>query len=74
MTEARAPGQHFSRVSANYAGTAELYPHLAQLGVVGDRRTAAIISADGTVRWLCLPDYDDLPVFGNLFDAERGGY
>jgi GH15 family glucan-1,4-alpha-glucosidase len=74
MTEARAPGQHFSRVSANYAGNAERYPHLAQLGVVGDRRTAAVISADGTVRWLCLPDYDGLPVFGNLLDAERGGY
>ena len=74
MTEARARGQQLSRVSAIDAGDAELYPQLAQLGVVGDRRTAAVISADGTVRWLCLPDYDGLPVFGNLLDAERGGY
>ena len=56
------------------AGHVELYPGLAQLGVVGDRRTAAVISADGIVRWLCLPDYDGLPVFGSLLDAERGGY
>ncbi|MBV8505705.1 MAG: glycoside hydrolase family 15 protein [Alphaproteobacteria bacterium] len=56
------------------AGRVELYPGLAQLGVVGDRRTAAVISADGTVRWLCLPNYDGIAVFGNLLDAERGGY
>ncbi len=61
-------------MSAAGAGNTELYPQLAQLGVVGDRRTAAVISADGIVRWLCLPDYDGVPVFGNLLDAERGGY
>lgn len=50
------------------------YPTLAQLGFVGDRRTAAAISADGTVRWLCLPNFDGIPVFGGLIDAERGGH
>jgi hypothetical protein len=39
-------------------GMEELYPPISQLGVVGDRRTAGVISADGTVRWLCLPNYD----------------
>jgi alpha,alpha-trehalase len=73
MTEARPRGQHPS-LSAIDAGNAELYPQLAQLGVVGDRRTAAVISCDGIVRWLCLPDYDGVPVFGNLLDAARGGY
>ena len=61
-------------MSAAGAGNPELYPQLAQLGVVGDRRTAAVISADGIVRWLCLPDYDGISVFGSLLDAERGGY
>src|SRR5437764_1236532 len=74
MTEARARGQQPSRVPAASAGRVELYPELAQLGVIGDRRTAAVISADGIVRWLCLPNYDGLPVFGNILDAERGGY
>lgn len=74
MTEASARDQHLSRVPAIDVGTAETYPLLAQLGVVGDRRTAAVISADGIVRWLCLPDFDGLPVFANLLDAERGGY
>jgi alpha,alpha-trehalase len=50
------------------------YPPIAQLGVVGDRRTAAVISADGTVCWLCLPNYDGTPVFGGLLDAACGGH
>lgn len=50
------------------------YPPIAQLGAVGDRRTAAVISADGMVRWLCLPNYDGVPVFGCLLDPARGGY
>jgi GH15 family glucan-1,4-alpha-glucosidase len=50
------------------------YPPIAQLGVVGDRRTAAVISADGTVQWLCLPNYDGTPIFDCLLDAARGGY
>ena len=71
---ASARGQQLAPLSATGAGQVELYPGLAHLGVVGDRRTAAVISADGSVRWLCLPHYDGLPVFGNLLDAERGGY
>jgi alpha,alpha-trehalase len=52
----------------------ELYPPMAQLGVVSDRRIAALISADGTVRWLCLPNYDGGPIFGCLLDSARGGH
>ncbi|MBV8334517.1 MAG: hypothetical protein JO358_03535 [Alphaproteobacteria bacterium] len=49
-------------------------PPITQLGLVGDRRTVAVISADGTVQWLCLPNFDGVPVFGNLLDARRGGF
>ena len=50
------------------------YPPIERLGVIGDRRTAAIVAADGTICWWCLPDYDSPPVFGALLDTERGGY
>jgi len=50
------------------------YPPIEQHGVIGDRRTAALVAADGTLDWLCLPDYDGAPSFGALLDARRGGF
>ena len=68
------PDARAGAIGETRAATTELYPPLAELGVVGDRRTAAVVSADGTIRWLCLPNYDGVPVFGCLLDAARGGY
>ena len=50
------------------------YPSIGSHGVIGDRRTAALVAADGTIDWLCLPSYDGQIVFGGLLDLERGGY
>jgi GH15 family glucan-1,4-alpha-glucosidase len=50
------------------------YQPIEKHGVIGDRRTAALVAADGTLDWLCLPDYDGAPVFGALLDAQRGGF
>jgi GH15 family glucan-1,4-alpha-glucosidase len=50
------------------------YPPISRLVVIGDRRTAAVIAADGSIQWFCLPDFDGVPVFARLLDAERGGY
>ncbi len=55
-------------------GDTEKYPPIAELGVVGDRRTAAVIDSAGTVQWFCLPAYDGIPIFGRLLDREGGGY
>lgn len=50
------------------------YPPVEHLAVVGDRRTAAVIAADGTVCWSCLPRYDATPVFAALLDLKKGGF
>lgn len=50
------------------------YPAIEHHGVIGDRRTAALISSDGTMDWLCLPDYDGDIVFGSLLDWAKGGF
>ena len=41
--------------------------------VVGNCRTAAIVSEKGSVEWFCLPDFDSPSVFGKLLDEEKGG-
>jgi GH15 family glucan-1,4-alpha-glucosidase len=50
------------------------YPPIEKHGTIGDRRTAAVIAADGTLDWLCLPDYNGKSVFSSLLDVERGGF
>ena len=43
-------------------------------GVIGDRRTGALVAADGTLNWFCVPDFDGPPLFGALLDPECGGF
>ncbi|AUS77538.1 glucoamylase [Actinoalloteichus sp. AHMU CJ021] len=50
------------------------YPPIADHGLIGDLRTAALVGTDGTVSWFCCPRFDSPSVFGSLLDAERGGY
>jgi GH15 family glucan-1,4-alpha-glucosidase len=49
------------------------YSSIKQHELIGDRRTAALVTADGTIDWFCLPRYDGQPVLGALLNAERGG-
>ena len=42
-------------------------------GVVGNCRTAALISEKGSIDWLCFPDFDSSSIFASLLDRERGG-
>lgn len=47
---------------------------IADHAVIGDRRTAALVAADGAIVWYCLPHYAGTPVFGALLDPARGGF
>jgi GH15 family glucan-1,4-alpha-glucosidase len=49
------------------------YKPLAEYGVIGDLHTVALVSADASIDFLCLPSFDSPSVFGALLDAGRGG-
>ncbi|HEX2148986.1 MAG TPA: glycoside hydrolase family 15 protein [Actinomycetota bacterium] len=46
---------------------------LEDFGLIGDGSTAALVGRDGTVAWLCLPRFDDDPLFCSILDAQLGG-
>ena len=49
------------------------YQPIENHGIVGNMHSAALVSLDGSVDWLCLPCFDSPSVFGAILDAEKGG-
>lgn len=43
-------------------------------GIVGNGRTAALISDRGSVDWFCMPDFDSPSVFAKILDKYKGGH
>ena len=48
--------------------------NISDYGIIGNCRSSALISKEGSIDWCCMPDFDSPSVFGRLIDDEIGGH
>jgi GH15 family glucan-1,4-alpha-glucosidase len=52
----------------------EKYQPIENYGVIGDLNTVALVGLDGSIDFLCFPDFDSPTVFASILDSDKGGY
>lgn len=49
------------------------YKPIENHGIIGDLNTIALVGLDGTIDFMCFPDFDSPSIFASLLDADKGG-
>jgi GH15 family glucan-1,4-alpha-glucosidase len=52
----------------------DVAPPIGDYGIIGDCRSAALISKQGSLDWLCWPWFDSPSIFAALLDVKKGGF
>jgi GH15 family glucan-1,4-alpha-glucosidase len=50
------------------------YPDIESYGVIGDLHTVALVGLDGSIDFMCFPEFDSPSIFARLLDDDKGGY
>ncbi|KIM36509.1 glycoside hydrolase family 15 protein [Hebeloma cylindrosporum] len=51
-----------------------LYIPIADHGLIGNLRTAALVSMDGSIESYCVPNFDSPSIFARILDKDKGGH
>src|SRR5215213_8683880 len=50
------------------------YQPIENYGIIGDLNTVALVGLNGSIDFLCFPDFDSPTIFAALLDKDKGGF
>ena len=50
------------------------YQPIENYGIIGDLNTTALVGLNGSIDFMCFPEFDSPSIFASLLDEKRGGF